>query len=220
MTRDSKNLAADDGESVLSRWSRRKAEARQAEAQPAAVEAGAADAAAAPAAVEDEKPVLTDADMPDLDTLTEESDFSPFMSAGVSDELRNLALRKLFRAPVFNIRDGLDEYDDDFTQFEKLGDIVTADMKHRVEMEQQKLREKLAEAEAAGGQGADDGIETSGFDDDADEIEDIDDDEEALVATAENTEINTDSDAKTCVTARRASRRSPSATRSNSNPRA
>ena len=71
------------------------------------------------------------------------------VSEGVSDELRNLALRKLFRSSVFNIRDGLDEYDDDFTQFEKLGDIVTSDMKHQMEVQEQKLREKLAaEAEA------------------------------------------------------------------------
>ncbi len=89
-----------------------------------------------------EEPVaLTDADMPDIDTLSEDSDFSGFMSSGVSDELRNLALRKLFHAPVFNIRDGLDEYDEDYTSFEKLGDIVTCDMKHQIEMQEQKRRE-------------------------------------------------------------------------------
>ena len=88
--------------------------------------------------------------MPDIDTLSEDSDFSGFMSPGVSDELRNLALRKLFHAPVFNIRDGLDEYDEDYTSFEKLGDIVTCDMKHQIEMQEQKRRE-AQELEAAGG---------------------------------------------------------------------
>jgi hypothetical protein len=92
---------------------------------------------------------LTDADMPDIESLHEESDFSLFMSPGVSDELRNLALRKLFRAPVFNIRDGLDEYDEDYTSFEKLGDIVTCDMKHQVEMQEQKLREALEQEQQA-----------------------------------------------------------------------
>jgi len=88
--------------------------------------------------------------MPDVESLNEDSDFSGFMSSGVSDELRNLALRKLFKAPVFNIRDGLDEYDEDYTYFEKLGDIVTCDMKHQIEMQEQKLREaQAAEAEAA-----------------------------------------------------------------------
>ena len=147
MTRDSK-------ESVLSRWSRRKLEADQlAPAIEESVPLDAEDGLAMPAAEEldaVEKPVLTDADMPDVESLNEDSDFSGFMSSGVSDELRNLALRKLFKAPVFNIRDGLDEYDEDYTYFEKLGDIVTCDMKHQIEMQEQKLREaQAAEAEAA-----------------------------------------------------------------------
>ena len=137
-------------ESVLSRWSRRKQEAQretlieESPVEPAPVAAEAA----AEATVSEEKPPLTDADMPPIDSLTEDSDFSPFMSPGVSEELRNLALRKLFHAPVFNIRDGLDEYDDDFTTFEKLGDIVTADMKHQIEMQEQKLKEALESGQA------------------------------------------------------------------------
>ncbi|MGD2173144.1 MAG: DUF3306 domain-containing protein [Gammaproteobacteria bacterium] len=155
MTADSKQTQRDD-ESALSRWSRRKLEARkQAQGEQPAAEAPAempqvADPPVADTAVEEaEKPVLTDADMPDIDTLDENSDYSMFMSSGVSDKLRNLALRKLFGAPAFNIRDGLDEYDDDFTSFEKLGDIVTSDMKHQIEMQQQKLREALAEEQQA-----------------------------------------------------------------------
>ena len=146
-------MTVESKESVLSRWSRRKLEARQVESaadEPVEVEAGPDRSATndeQPGSI-DEQPVLTDADMPDIESLSEESDFSPFMSPGVSDELRNLALRKLFRAPVFNFRDGLDEYDEDYTSFEKLGDIITADMKHQVEMQQQKLREKLAAEDA------------------------------------------------------------------------
>jgi len=92
---------------------------------------------------------LTDADMPDIDSLVEDSDFTGFMSPGVSDELRNLALRKLFHAPVFNIRDGLDEYDEDYTTFEKLGDIVTCDMKHQIEVQERKRREALEQENQA-----------------------------------------------------------------------
>ena len=92
---------------------------------------------------------LTDADMPDIDTLGEDSDFTGFMSPGVSDKLRNLALRKLFHAPVFNIRDGLDEYDEDYTTFEKLGDIVTCDMKHQIEVQERKRLEALEREEQA-----------------------------------------------------------------------
>ena len=134
-------------ESVLARWSRRKLEAEREASMPTAepeTDAFEPAEAAAPDVAEPAQP-LTDADMPDVETLTEDSDFSPFMSPGVSEELRNLALRKLFGAPSFNIRDGLDEYDDDFTSFAKLGDVVTSDMKHRIEMEQQKLRERLTQ---------------------------------------------------------------------------
>jgi Protein of unknown function (DUF3306) len=137
-------MSTDTKESGLSRWARRKQEARQA---PEAVsEMPAAEAESmldAPVAGEiSEEPVaLTDADMPDIGTLGEDSDFTGFMSPGVSDELRNLALRKLFHAPVFNIRDGLDEYDEDYTSFEKLGDIVTCDMKHQIEVQERKRRE-------------------------------------------------------------------------------
>ena len=133
-------------ESALSRWSRLKQEAAQ--TLPVSEEVAAPAVVAeleVPAAGEDaaEPASLTDADMPDLDSLGEDSDFTGFMSPGVSDKLRNLALRKLFHAPVFNIRDGLDEYDEDYTSFEKLGDIVTCDMKHQIEVQERKLREAL-----------------------------------------------------------------------------
>ena len=99
-----------------------------------------------------ERPVLTDADMPDLDTLDENSDYSGFLSPGVSDRLRKLALRKLFSSAGFNIRDGLDDYDDDFTRFTPLGDMVTADMKHRAEVAERRRRAAEAEAEPADGE--------------------------------------------------------------------
>jgi len=67
------------------------------------------------------------------------------MSSGVSDKLRNLALRKLFQAPSFNIQDGLDDYAEDYTSFEKLGDIVTCDMTHQIEMQARKKLEQEAE---------------------------------------------------------------------------
>ena len=96
--------------------------------------------------IETEEPVLSDADMEPIESLTDNSDFSKFMSPGVSDELRNLALRKMFQAPFFNIRDGLDEYDEDYTTFEKLGDIVTCDMRHQMEVEANKKLEMEAKA--------------------------------------------------------------------------
>jgi hypothetical protein len=145
-------MTVDTKESGLSRWARRKQEAREAPAVVSEMPAAEAESMLdlPPTDEIPEEPVaLTDADMPDIDTLGEDSDFTGFMSSGVSDELRNLALRKLFHAPVFNIRDGLDEYDEDYTSFEKLGDIVTCDMKHQIEVQERKRREALEREEQA-----------------------------------------------------------------------
>ncbi|KAA0875066.1 DUF3306 domain-containing protein [Nitrincola tapanii] len=64
--------------------------------------------------------VLTDADMPDLDSLHARSDVSMFFSSGVSAELRRQALRRLFHQPEFNVRDPLDDYALDYSQPQKL----------------------------------------------------------------------------------------------------
>ena len=143
-------------EGLLSRWSRLKQEAareaKKPEAEPTGDEAvlagGVIDTASDTASAESPSPpapVLTDEDMPPLDSLDSSSDYAGFMSPGVSEGLRKLALKKLFSAPTFNLRDGLDDYDDDFTSFEKLGDIVTSDMKHQLEMEARKKLEREAE---------------------------------------------------------------------------
>ena len=119
----SPDVPADTGEGFLSRWSRRKANPRDSESEPSPP-APAGDVQPAPSAERDPEPALTDADMPPLDSLGPDSDYSPFWSPGVSDELRRLALRRLFGSPQFNIRDGLDDYDDDYTIFEPLRKTV------------------------------------------------------------------------------------------------
>jgi hypothetical protein len=136
-----------DGEPFLGRWSRLKAQAREREAHPAAPEdAQAADATtpaptdAAPAG--DPPPV----ELPDIDQLGEDSDYSAFLTPGVDAELRKRALRKLFHSPKFNVFDGLDTYRDDFTSFPALGSVVTTDMKHQLE---RAARELAARAEKA-----------------------------------------------------------------------
>ncbi len=153
---NSEKTGAPGDESFVGRWSRRKLEARDdAEALQPTAEAGAGEAFSQ---VADDAPevVLTDADMPDLDSLSEDASYADFLSPGVSEELRRRALRKLFHSAAFNVRDGLNDYDGDYTQFEKLGDIVTADMKHRLEMEAEKKRREALEAmddDAAGAAG-------------------------------------------------------------------
>ncbi len=136
--------ARDEG--LLSRWSRRKREAIAPE-QLAKVDARAAESEIAKTPTGDTvEPAnaKTDADMPPIETLDENSDYSPFLSPKVSEKLRRVALRKLFHTAGFNIRDGLDDYDDDFTIFEPLGDTITADMRYHMEREKEKERQRLA----------------------------------------------------------------------------
>ncbi len=154
-------------ESPLRRWSRRKQAAREggsaapedahsapageppdppADAPPEANAAAGAPAAhdADAEAAADDADSPTDADMPPIESLDGDSDYSQFMSPGVSDSLRRMALRKLFGMSGFNIRDGLDDYDEDFTRYQSLGDTVTSDMKYHAER-----RARLAEEERA-----------------------------------------------------------------------
>lgn len=120
-----------DGEGFLDRWSKRKLEARKEDPVRAPEEPD--DGTPPPEAA---APPLGDDDMPAIDSLTPESDYTGFLSEGVSEKLRKLALRRLFHLADFNVRDGLDDYDEDFTRFEPLGDIVTADTRHQRELRQ------------------------------------------------------------------------------------
>ncbi len=192
-------MSADTKESGLSRWARRKQEAREAPAvvseMPAAEPESMLDLPLTDE-IPEEPVALTDADMPDIGTLGEDSDFTGFMSPGVSDELRNLALRKLFHAPVFNIRDGLDEYDEDYTSFEKLGDIVTCDMKHQIEVQERKRREALELEEEARAEAELEDIEDMD-DEDAVEVDDgaaddVDQSRPAPLAVADDNNNNPD----------------------------
>ncbi len=122
--------AVTEDEDFLSRWSRRKIDAGQEDDDPVLPQdAGAAE----PVEADEEPVVLTDEDMPPLEALDDDADYSAFLSSGVSEQLRKQALRKLFHAAKFNICDGLDDYADDYTKFEPLGDVITADMKFVME---------------------------------------------------------------------------------------
>jgi hypothetical protein len=112
---------AESDPGFLTRWARRKHEARsdssaEAPAEPdAEVAAPAQDSEPVPdsAAVPNEADIV--ASLPDIESLEAGSDFSQFMRPGVPDELRRLALRRLWRVnPVIGVRDGLNEYDEDF----------------------------------------------------------------------------------------------------------
>jgi hypothetical protein len=159
-------VAPPDAEPFLARWSRRKVQARQhGDVPPAPPGNPAAEAApgdddvpsAAEAAPGDDAATGDDAGagaapragavLPDLESLDADSDYSAFMAQGVDESLRREALRKLFRSPKFNVPDGLDDYCDDFTRWEGLGDIITADMRHQMERAAKLAREALDKLE-------------------------------------------------------------------------
>lgn len=137
------------GEPFLQRFHRRKLEARGLNVAPDESSALTNDAAApSDAAAARPVPELTDDDMPPLESLDEDSDYAGFLSAKVSESLRRAALRKLFHSSTFNVIDELDDYAEDFTTFEALGDLITADMRHRLDVEAKRQAELLRVDEA------------------------------------------------------------------------
>lgn len=131
----------------VQRWSKRKTESTSNVNNN--IDNNVSDHAISESLVNDSEPLVhkTDADMTPLEQLTEESDYSDFLSPDVSDAVRKLALRKLFHLPLFNVVDGLDDYAEDFTKFTPLGDIIPHDMKRMLEREKRKELEKLEEHE-------------------------------------------------------------------------
>jgi hypothetical protein len=147
------------GETFLARFHRRKQVAREANLQQAQGIAQGKPVEEVESQQASPAPALTDADMPPLESLTIDSDYSGFLSTEVSEPLRRAALRKLFHSAELNVIDGLDDYAEDFTTFTALGDLVTAEMRHRIEIEAKRQAEAAqralldAEAQPADEQG-------------------------------------------------------------------
>jgi hypothetical protein len=116
-----------DREAFLSRWSRRKLEAPR-EAQAPRPETPTA--AAAPAAKADERARESQPDLPPLEKVGIDTDFSAFMGKEVEEGVRRAALKKLFADPRFNVMDGLDTYIDDYTQAETISAEMLATLEH------------------------------------------------------------------------------------------
>lgn len=126
---------ADEPAGFLGRWARRKEEVRQgkvldepaAPAEPLVPEGPAQVQPAAEPAPPDAAPpkALT---LDDTRLLIQDSDFKPFMAGGVSPEVRNAAMKKLFADPHFNVMDGLDTYIDDYTKSEPIPESMLRQM--------------------------------------------------------------------------------------------
>lgn len=165
---DTATDTAEPNEPFLTRWSRRKALAREgiepAEPEPETAPAAAAGLEATPPAEPEASAGAetgTDAgtesgaegakELPPLESLDEDSDYSAFLAADVAPDMQRQALRKLFRSPKFNLRDGLDDYDLDYTNPAPLGNVITAEMRHRIAREVERLAARAGDGPDADG---------------------------------------------------------------------
>ncbi len=128
-------------DSFLGRWSRRKLEVREGKPLPpeppapappvvtgrvegsGAVDAtpdggrGEADRTAGPSAPVAPPPTPAPAPtLEDAQALTSQSDFTPYGARDVAPEVRNMAMKKLFSDPHFNVMDRMDIYIDDYSR--------------------------------------------------------------------------------------------------------
>ena len=101
------------GEAFLSRWSRKKEEARE----------------APPPAKQEPDPKAPVPELPPIESLTLDSDYRAFFQPKVNDDVRRAALKKLFGDPHFNVMDGLDVYIDDYSKTEPIPPAMLAGMK-------------------------------------------------------------------------------------------
>ena len=119
---------SDEKEAFLARWSRLKRERPALEQEPAAP---------APA-------------LPPVDKLTPQSDFAGFMHPKVKDELRRLALKKLFSDPHFKATDPFEPYSIDLTVAESIPPDMLAQLNQaRTVLFREEEEKKAAEAKAA-----------------------------------------------------------------------
>lgn len=107
-------------EPFLSRWSRRKLEAKVATPDPVEEAPAQPTPEAGPVGpTADFAPAEAGA-LPPIESLTTESDFTPFMKAEVDPGLKRQAFKKLIEDPRFNVMDGLDVYIDDYSKADPL----------------------------------------------------------------------------------------------------
>ena len=130
--KDPRDKPSDENEAFLARWSRRKQEQAAEAREPA------------PVAKEAEKP------LPPVESLTPDSDFSVFMRPKVKEELRRMALKKLFRDPHFNVADPFEPFSGDWTLGEPIPSEMLATLKQtRTLLLKPEERQALDDAEKA-----------------------------------------------------------------------
>lgn len=125
-------MMANDRESALTRWSRRKQAHDRASGVPKRAAVPAEPEAAEPVPESSEAPASGEAGgatqaegLPDLASLTAESDFSVFLGGGVPDDVHRQAMRALWKSdPLLTVHDGLTDYNDNYQTGEHFTGIV------------------------------------------------------------------------------------------------
>jgi cell division septation protein DedD len=118
-------MSKSGGDDFLGRWSRRKLGGASDEPVPEAPEPEIAKSTVTEADSEDQGDPEVIAQLPDIDSMDDSSDFTIFLQAGVPEAMRRRALRKLWRVnPVLANLDGLNDYDEDYTQLHTVGRSV------------------------------------------------------------------------------------------------
>lgn len=71
-------------------------------------------------------PTLT---LKDVEALSPDDSIAAFLAKGVNKEVKRAALDKLFQNPIFNLRDGLNDYDIDYSQTRKLSATAVTELR-------------------------------------------------------------------------------------------
>lgn len=122
-------------ETFFARWSRLKKVAEEAVEKPPVAPAIAAE------------------ELPSIESLTMESDFTGFFRAKVDEKLRRAALKKMLRDPHFNVMDGLDVYIDDYSLPDPIPETMLSKLEHvkdilgRKQEPEPEAQEQLAQTE-------------------------------------------------------------------------
>jgi hypothetical protein len=133
---------ADEDKGFLGRWSARKVAVKEgkpvaepiplkhfdklsANGQIDTVRPEPVEGSPANVAAPQDSPTLT---LADVSALTPASDYAAFIAKGVSSEVKNAAMKKLFTDPHYNIMDGLDIYIGDYSTHDVLPQSVIDEM--------------------------------------------------------------------------------------------
>lgn len=120
-----------DAEDFFNRWAKRKTDSPAMPIAPADValptESRLPEKNTSPAPI---APVRRLPTLDDVQQLTHDSDYSPFIARGVDEAVKRSAMKKLFSDPRFNIMDGLDTYIGDYHTFDPIPPDMLAALHH------------------------------------------------------------------------------------------